>query len=77
MRNRTKWYLVKYKMYSADDEKNIYVRANGKEDAYETAVYSAIPEKENDEFPYSAWVYGFETKEGKLHRFNTCEGLAY
>lgn len=69
-------YYVKYRMHSAADVKGISVVAKNKVEAYEKAVYEAIPKIEGS-LPFSAWVYEVTYANGKRRFFNTCEGLPY
>lgn len=69
-------YWVKYKMYRADEEEGIAVLAHSKADAYDKAVYEAIPKKEG-EMPYSAFVDNVTYQNGNVRRFNTNEGNPY
>ena len=71
-----KAYTVKYRMYFAGEEKFVDVLANSKAQAYDTATYETIPEKEGA-VPYSSWVSAVTYNNGNYHTFNTCEGLAY
>ncbi len=71
-----KAYTVSYKMESFAKEQFIVVLANNKEDAHETAVYEAIPEKEGC-CPYSAWVSAVTYNNGNYKHFNTFEGKPY
>lgn len=73
---RSNAYWVKYKLYESAEEKGIDVLATSKADAYDKAVYEAIPEREG-ETPYSAWVYSVTYQNGNYKRFNTFEGKAY
>ena len=69
-------YCVHYRMHSAAVEESILVKAANKAEAYDKAVFEAIPEREG-EHPYSVWVVSVMCNNGNHHRFNTCEGLAY
>lgn len=71
-----KAYYVRYRMYNLGEELGIQVLAMNKEDAYDKAVYEAIPQKEGS-LPYSAWVYSVTYSNGKYKLFNTFEGKAY
>ena len=71
-----KAYYVRYRMYDADEVKGIGVLASNKADAYDKAVYEAIP-KNNGSLPYSAWVYSVTYRNGKHVKFNTHEGNPY
>lgn len=65
-------YHVKYRMHSADDVHGIDVLASNKADAYDKAVYEALPE-----LPYSAWVHSVTYNNGNYRTFNTFEGNPY
>ena len=54
----------------------IEVEAESAPEAYDKAFYEAIPEKEGHT-PFSAWVDRVTYKNGRVHYFNTCSGLAY
>lgn len=69
-------YYVEYKMYSADQVKGICVGARNKAEAWDRAVYEAIPAAEG-EVPYSAWVASVTYQNGNYRRFNTFEGNPY
>lgn len=71
-----KEYCVHYRMHSAGQENAIFVTAENKSAAYDKATFESIPEKEG-EHPYSTWVVSVTYSNGRYHRFNTCEGLAY
>lgn len=71
-----KAYYVHYKMYEADEVKGIGFLANNKVDAYDKAVYKAIPKKEG-KMPYSAWVHSVTYNNGNYRTFNTFEGKPY
>ena len=71
-----KAYAVRYKMYSADEEKVVSLLAKNKFDAYDRATYELIPKVEG-QVPYSSWVNSVTYNNGKVHYFNTIEGLAY
>lgn len=69
-------YTVHYKLYDVDEPKWICVIASSKAEAYNTAVYEAIPAKEKTT-PYSAWVSSVTYNNGKYKTFNTFEGNPY
>ena len=69
-------YRVEYRMFWADEVKAIIVHAATKAEAYDKAVYEAIPQKEND-YAYSAWVESVRYINGRFKRFNTHEGKPY
>lgn len=73
---RANAYWVKYRLYGCGEEKGIDVLATSKADAYDKAVFEAIPEREG-EIPYSAWVDNVTYNNGKQRFFNTSEGNAY
>ena len=69
-------YYIKYKMQQFGEELGIDLLAKNKADAYDKAVYEAIPKKEGH-LPYSAWVSSVTYKNGNYKRFNTFEGKPY
>ena len=69
-------YYVKYQMYSADDVKGVCVVAGNKADAYDKAVYEAIPQKAGG-LPYCAWVSSVTYANGNYREFNTFAGNPY
>ena len=69
-------YTVCYKLYFADHEHKISLLAVNKVDAYNKAVYEAIPAKEGTQ-PYSAWVVSVTYQNGNYKTFNTFEGKPY
>lgn len=69
-------YSVKYKMHQADEVKCVCVPAIRKADAYDKAVYFAIPKKEGS-LPYSAWVDSVTYANGAHKTFNAFEGKPY
>lgn len=69
-------YTVAYCLFQFDKEHEIQVVADCKEDAYNVAVYGAIPQKEG-EHPYSAWVKNAIQKNGRVHEFYTFEGKRF
>ena len=69
-------YYVKYRDYQTGTEKGIDVLASSKADAYDKAVYEAIPAREGS-CPYSAWVSSVTYNNGNYKRFNTSEGNPY
>ena len=70
-------YWVKYKVIGSFElEKGIDVLAHSKAEAYDKAVFEAIPAREG-ETPYSAWVYSVTYNNGNQRFFNTSEGNAY
>lgn len=71
-----KAYYVRYKMHDCSEVRGIDVLARNKADAYDVAVYEAIPQREG-RVPYSAWVSSVTYSNGNCTRFNTCEGLPY
>lgn len=71
-----KAYYVRYKMEQCSEECGICIAASNKEDAYDKAVYEAIPKKEGT-CPYSAWVSSVTYRNGKEVKFNTFEGKPY
>lgn len=71
-----KTYTVEYTLTHHAGIQTIDVKANNKEDAYDTAVFDDIPQKEGTH-PYSAWVSSVTYSTGKVKYFNTCEGNPY
>lgn len=71
-----KAYTVEYKMHSASDVHSVSFLANNKAEAYDKAVYEAIPAIEGT-IPFSAWVKSVTYNNGKYHGFDTFEGLPY
>lgn len=69
-------YAVEYKMFSSGNVRRVFVGARSKADAYDKAVYEAIPAKEGEP-PYSAWVYSVTYNNGNYRTFNTFEGNPY
>ena len=72
---RNNAYWVEYRLYGTD-VRGIDVLAQSKADAYDKAVYEAIPAREG-ELPYSAWVASVTYKNGNYRQFNTFEGKPY
>lgn len=70
-------YTVGYRLYMADQARLIDVLAKSKADAYDKAVYEAIPEAEDGQIPYSAWVQSVIYQSGKWHDFEVYEGMSY
>lgn len=68
-------YRVEYRGYGFKDDA-VEVNANSRYEAYDKAFFEIIPEAEG-EMPYSAWVESVTYKSGRVHYFNTCEGLPY
>ena len=75
--SRTNCYYVAYTMNSWEIERGIPVLATSKGDAYDKAVYEAIPEKEDGHYPYSAWVVSVTYQNGNKRVFNTFGGKPY
>lgn len=71
-----KSFYVEYKTHSAAHPLGIAIPANNKAEAYDKAVYEAIPAKEGT-IPFSAWVASVTYNNGNYHRFDTFEGLPY
>lgn len=71
-------YTVEYRATSCMgiESKDITIEASSKVEAYDRAVYEAIPSIEG-EMPYSAWVASVQYKNGRSHNFNTFEGKPY
>lgn len=70
-------YTVYYRMSFADPARFICVLASNKAEAYDKAVYEAIPKEYAGIIPYSAWVSSVTYNNGNERRFNTFEGLPY
>ena len=70
-----KTYCVHYKIRGVG-EKLLDVLAHNKAEAYDNAVYEAIPKLEG-EMPYSAWVSSVTYSNGNSKQFNTFEGNPY
>ncbi len=70
-------YRVAFKFYEFDTVRYINIKADNKGDAYDRAVWERIPNAYKGEFPYSAWVESVKYANGRVHRFNAIEGLAY
>ena len=71
-----KTYTIMYRMHSAANTRIIRVSAQNRMEAYDIAVYEAIPEREGC-CPYSAWVTSVTYANGCRHGFNTIEGWPY
>lgn len=71
-----KTYRVEYTMYYSGEVMEMDVLARNKEEAYDKAVYTMIPDAEED-FPFSAWVASVTYSNGNYKRFNTFEGKPY
>lgn len=71
-----KMYIIKYRLYKFAEEKEIWVLAKNKIEAWDKATYVAIPYKEGEP-AYSTWVDRVEYDNGNIRHFNTCEGLPY
>lgn len=69
-------FRVAYRDYWSGQEKGIDIIAKSKAQAYDIAVYEAIPAIEGT-MPYSAWVKSVTYQNGKYRQFNTSEGNAY
>lgn len=72
-----KAYYVNYKMNRFSEVKGIQSPANTKEEAYDKAVYELIPEANDGETPYSAWVHSVTYNNGNYREFNTFEGKPF
>ena len=69
-----KKYTIFYKLFfPTDNVDSVTVTANNKEEAYDKAVYEAIPQIEKV-MPYSAWVQDVTYSNGRVQTFNTFEG---
>lgn len=69
-------YHVCYRMIGGD-VRWVDVLADSKAEAYEWAVYELIPQIEDGEAPYSAWVTSVTYNNGRVRNFNTFEGNPY
>lgn len=69
-------YHIEYKLHSADKIRSLDIVAKNKADAYDKAVYEAIPDREK-EMPYSAWLVSVTYNNGNYRRFNNFEGNPY
>lgn len=69
-------FWVEYKMHSADAVKGLCIGGRSKAEAYDRAVYEAIPNAEG-QIPYSAWVASVTYQNGNYRTFNTFEGNPY
>lgn len=69
-------YYIKYRLYQWGEVKGVDLLASNKAEAYDKAVFEAIPAKESTT-PYSAWVYSVTYNNGNYRTFNTCEGNPY
>ena len=74
---RRQTYNVQYKLWGVSEIRSVDVIASSKAEAYDVAVYERIPEKEQGEFPYSAWVNSVTSQNGNWTHFNTFEGNPY
>lgn len=72
-----KAYYVKYRLNRNSKVKGIGFLAKTKADAYDKAVYELIPEANDGETPYSAWVHSVTYNNGNVHYFNTSEAMPY
>lgn len=70
-------YTVHYRMSFADTVRFVCVLASSKQEAYDKAVYEAIPKEYAGFYPYSAWVSSVTYNNGNERKFNTFEGLPY
>ena len=73
---RKRTYNIRYKLSECAPECVIRVESCNCPDAYDKAVFEAIPEAAGH-CPYSAWVESVEFKNGQIKRFNTFEGQPY
>ena len=64
-----KAYTVHYQLHLGGETKSVSFLANNKQEAYDWAVYSLIPEIEK-ESPYFAYVYSVTYQNGKQKIFN-------
>ncbi len=71
-----KAYYIHYKLSQYGEVHGIDILAKTKADAYDKAVYEAIPQKDGCS-PYSAWVSSVTYSNGNCKRFNTFEGNPY
>ena len=75
-KKRKRTYNIQYRLYDCSKEENIIIESSCMADAYDKAVFEAIPAFKGCT-PYSAWVESVMLKNGKIKRFNTCEGDPY
>lgn len=69
-------YTIRYIMTPHDSDRFIDVIAGNKAEAYDIAVYEAIPAKEGS-LPYAARVSSSTSNNGNYHAFNTVYGMPY
>lgn len=73
----THTYYIEYMLDGIYSEvKGIMVASTSKADAYDQAVYEAIPAKEG-KHPWSAWVHSVTYQNGNYRTFNTFSGNPY
>lgn len=75
-KERSRKYTIRYRVYQNGPECVLTIDAANCFDAYDRAVYEAVPALEG-ECPYSAWVESTTLKNGKIKLFNTFEGKPY
>ena len=68
-------YTVNYRMWNGAPVEEVQVEAENVRDAYYKATYDVLGTGEC--YPYSVWVVSRTYKNGRVHYFNTCEGLGY
>lgn len=71
-----KTYQVNYRIESWTPVETIDVKANSIDEAWDTAMFVEIP-RQTGEHPWSVWVVSVTYKNGRVHKFNTCEGCGY
>ena len=71
-----KRYQINYRIESWSPVQEIEIEANSKADAWDAAMYEEI-RRRTGEVPYSVWVVSVTYKNGRVQKFNTCEGLGY
>jgi len=64
-------------MSFADPVRRIVVLASSKAEAYDKAVYEAIPKEYAGFHPYSTWVSSVTYNNGNCLKFKTHEGMPY
>ena len=70
-------YTVEYRMWSNGKVDRVFVSAKNKFEAYMKAYYETIPNENEGELPYSAWVSAVTYQNGNYKTFNTHEGRPY
>ena len=77
MASKTHTYRVRFRLNGYwEDSIEIDVIASSAYEAYDKAVYEAIPNKYGTH-PYSAWVTSVTYQNGNYKRFNNFDGKPY